>query len=89
MPLQDDEDPFGRLAQGDEVTASVACGAAPAHIAPRGDRPPVLPPVLLGRPDYGGTVAAVRDLGRGGIAVSTLACASLSCANCSKYVSQS
>jgi predicted ATP-grasp superfamily ATP-dependent carboligase len=44
------------------------------------------PPVLLARPGYAGTVAAVRDLGRDHIAVYTLASGVLDSARWSKYV---
>ena len=84
MPLQEDENWFAPPAQGDELAAAGA--ALPAPYCAELSR--ALPSVLLARPDFGGTVAAVRDLGRDGIAIATLACTRLACASRSIHVSR-
>ncbi len=89
MPLQDYDNQSAHPVQGDELTVPVVGTPLSGHVRSRGDPPAALPPVLLGRPGYGGTVAAVRDLGRDAIAISTLACDTLACANWSIFVRKS
>ena len=88
MALRDDDMQFVSCTQGDEMAPGDSDRALPER-TPRATPEQALPPVLLARPDYGGTVAAARELGRGGIPVNTLGCHTLDCANCSTFVGKS
>ena len=84
--LRQYEGQFSRSAQGDALSLPCDDGLSVGSVSDGLTGCRDYPPALLARPGFGGTVAAVRDLGRGGIPVSTLACGALSCASASKYV---
>ena len=60
--------------------------ARPIPLGDDASQPDAQPPVLLARPGYAGTVAAIRDLGRDHIPVTLLVAGLLDCARWSKHV---